>query len=280
MRRILALSALLVLPGCDIQVNDKGVSVDVAEGRATDEWSRSYSLAAGGSLDIVNINGPIQVVPATGGQTEVTASRRVNAGTTDEARAFLQTVEMVEQAAPDRVSVEARIPRSEGGGRFGRRPQVHIEFLVKLPPGLNAGFKTENGGVRLENVDGTIVAASTNGGVTGRGMSGSLKASTVNGGVQIDMARVSGEVDVTTVNGGIRLELPADVNGNLDARAVNGGVSVDDRLPLASAERERLRVVGRLNAGGPRIAAQTTNGGVRVVVRGSVAAPDGPAGPR
>ena len=90
------------------------------------------------------------------------------------------------------------------------------------------------------------------------------------------MARVAGDVDVTTVNGGVRLELPADVNGSLDARAVNGGISVDDRFPLASAERGRLRVAGRLIAGGPRIAAQTTIGGVRVVVRGQGAAPAGP----
>ena len=276
MRRILALSALLVLPGCDIQVNDKGVSIDIAEGRATDEWSRRYTIAAGGSLEIGNVNGPIQVVPATAAEVEVTASRRVNAASTEQARAFLQAVEMVEETAPDRVSVQARVERGEEGGAFGQRPQLHIEYLVKLPPGLNASFKTENGGVRLENVEGTLAAASTNGGVTSRGISGSFKASTVNGGLQIDMARVAGDVEVTTVNGGIRLELPAGVNGNLEARAVNGGVSVDDRFTLASAERERLRVSGRLNAGGPRIAAQTTNGGVRVVVRGDGPAPDGP----
>ena len=274
MRRTIALAALLVLPGCDIQVNDKGVSIDIAEGRATDEWSRTYTIASGGSLEIGNVNGPIQVVPAAGDQVEVTASRRVNAASTEQARAFLQAVEMVEETAADRVSVQARVERGEEGG-FGQRPQLHIEYLVKLPPGLNASFTTENGGVRLENVEGTLTAASTNGGVTSRGISGSLKASTVNGGLQIDMARVAGDVEVTTVNGGVRLELPADVSGSLDARAVNGGVSVDDRFPLESAERERLRVIGRLNGGGPRIAAQTTNGGVRVVVRGQ-GPPDGP----
>jgi len=34
--------------GCDVRVGDHGVSVGIVEGRASDEWSRSYTLPEGG----------------------------------------------------------------------------------------------------------------------------------------------------------------------------------------------------------------------------------------
>ena len=56
-----------------------------------------------------------------------------------------------------------------------------------MPPGLATSFRTENGAVRLENIQGRITVASTNGPVVGRGLSGSVDASTVNGGIEIGL---------------------------------------------------------------------------------------------
>jgi hypothetical protein len=77
------------------------------------------------------------------------------------------------------------------------------------------------------------------------------------------------------VNGAIRLDLSPDVQATLEASAINGGVVVRDGVALESTERGRQRVAGRINKGGPKIVAQTTNGGVVVSTgRGGRAQPD------
>jgi len=263
-----------LLAACDIRVNEGGgVSVGVSRGRASDEWTRTYTVAKGGRFEIANENGPIEVHGTAGPQITVKAYREVSDRSDDEARARLTKLEMREEVTPDRVQVRAETGET---GSFGRNRGVTIRYEVQVPAGLTVGFKTQNGAVRVTGVDGRITAGTTNGTVTGRGVSGAVQASTVNGSVQMDLAGVSGDVRLTTVNGAIRLELPATVDADLDATTVNGGVSVDDKLGLANVSGNRsgfgptTNISGRLNKGGAKVSLQTTNGGVRVAPRGSV----------
>jgi hypothetical protein len=57
------------------------------------------------------------------------------------------------------------------------------------------------------------------------------------------------------------------VTASLEAACVNGGISVDDRFGLTASENSRRRVAGDINGGGPRITANTVNGGVRIRAR-------------
>ena len=255
---------------CDVKVSKDGdVSVDVASGKANDEWRRTYSLPKGGRLEIVNVNGLIEVYPSTGPDVEVVARREVRTRTEEEAKARLAKAEMIEDVGPDHVKVEAR-PNDQGVS-FGPRGRVNIEYRVSVPAGLATSFRTENGVVRLENIEGRITVASTNGPIVGHGLSGSVDASTVNGGIEIGLTRVDGDSKIVTVNGPATLIVSPEVNGELEATAVNGGVSTQDGLPLTADARTNKRVSGRLNNGGPRISVQTTNGGVRVGVTGDFA---------
>src|SRR3954447_20494455 len=120
-------AAALVASACDVRVSDKGVSVDVAKGKVTDEWSRSYTIASGGRLEIVNVNGDIEVTPADGSTVEVEATRDARAGSDDAARELLRQVQIVEQVAPDHVKVEVR---SEAQGNRLGRSRVSVEYRV------------------------------------------------------------------------------------------------------------------------------------------------------
>jgi len=255
---------------CDIQVSKQGeVAVGVAGGRASDEWQRTYSLAKGGRLEIINVNGKIEVSPASGSQVEVWAYREVRARSEEEAKARLAKAQMIEDVGPDHVRIEAK-PNDQGVS-FGQHGRVTIEYRVKVPAGLVTSFRTENGPVRLENIDGRITLASTNGPIVGRGLSGSVDASTVNGGIEIGLTAMNGDSKIVTVNGPATLILSPEINAELEAAAVNGGVTTQDGLPLTVSDRTNRRVTGRLNEGGPRISVQTTNGGVRVGVTGDFA---------
>jgi hypothetical protein len=255
---VLVFAAALV-SGCDVQVGEQGVSLDIVEGKATDEWTRSYTLPKGGRLEIATVDGSIEAFPAAGSQVEVRAKREVRSRNDEAAQELLKQLAIKEDVTPDSVKLETPEPP-----RSGFRQRHQVEFRVNIPPGLNVSLRTQNGAVRLENVDGRLTASSTNGGITGQGVAGSIDANTVNGGIVLGLASIDGDVRVVTVNGGIRLDLPTTINATLDASAVNGGVSVQDGFPIATTERARLRVAGRINNGGPTISVHTTNGGIRI----------------
>ena len=257
---LLALAAI----ACDIKVGEKGgFSIEPTQGKANDEWVRSYALPKGGRLEIVNTYGNIDGFPAKGEAVEVTAERELRLGNPEIAQAELMKVMMIEEVGPDRVRVQS--PTGLGipeGPLHGAT--LGVNYKVGIPPGLIVLLKTEYGNVRVENLHGQLTTTTTNGGLNLIGVSGPLDAQTVNGGVVATLAAVTGDVKLSAVNGGVRVELPVNADAEIEATAVNGGVSVDDALGVATTQKERQRLVGRLNKGGPKITAQVVNGGVRM----------------
>ena len=266
----LVLPLALLGAACDIRVDEGGVrGIRIAEGQAEDVWTRSYTLAPGGQLEISGQNGQIAVRAAEGPQVEVRAERRVRAGNDEAARQLLAKLLMREEVAPGRVSI-ATVGESSSWAPVGmvRRADVRIQFTVRVPAGLTMTFRTENGGIRLENVNGRITAVTTNGGINGVDVSGSLTAESVNGGIRMDLAAVTGDVALRTTNGGVRLDLPTDIKANLEATWVNGGINVDDGFNIQEPENGARRLSAALNGGGPKVMATTVNGGIRVRARG------------
>ena len=269
--RPFCLPAVLVVAaiaaGCDVRVGDHGVSVDVASGKALDDWTRRYTLTNGGSVEIVNVNGPIVVEAAPGPEVEIRATRIARGRSDEEARELLTKVEFKESVAPGRVAVQT----VTGSGMAVRGRPVSVEYRLRVPSGLHVSVKTEHGGIGLHDIDGTVVASTTNGGIRGTNVSGAVSAHIVNGGIVMDVRRAAGPIELESVNGSIRLDIPADLNADLEARAVNGDISTDDNLKVDASERSRTSLKGELNRGGTRVSVKTVNGGVRLRTRdGSV----------
>ena len=96
-------------------------------------------------------------------------------------------------------------------------------------------------------------------------MSGDIHGETVNGGVTVDL---SGDhwngagLDVETQNGGIRLRLPEQYSASLETATTNGRINID--FPVAVEGRVTRNLTTTLGAGGARLRAVTTNGGVTI----------------
>ena len=268
-----ALAVAVLLPGCDIKVDGDNVSVGVSRGKASDDWVRSYTLPKGARFEVANENGEILVKGTQGTEVKVTAHREVTARSDEEAQDRLKNLKMREDVSADRVFIEALTSGSMKDVGFVRG--VGIRWDIEVPDGLTVSVKTMNGTVRLNDVNGRITAATTNGNVSGNAITGAVQGSSVNGSVSINLDEVKGDVQLSTVNGAVRLELPPTADAELHATTVNGGVSVDDKLAFADVLNNRSNFGaptsfrGRLNKGGPRVTLQTTNGPVRVSVRGS-----------
>jgi hypothetical protein len=256
------LSISLAVAACDIAVDGHGgLDIGLAAGKAQDEWRRTYPVAAGSRLELINVNGRITAEPTDGTDIEVRAERLAKASSDDAAKDLLNRIEMREEVGADRVRVEVRPPRISG-------PSSHeFKWTVKVPRGVSVDLRTVNGGVHMKGLDGDLRARSTNGGITGIALTpASLDAAVTNGGVEIELARPvsSGTFDLEAVNGGVALNLPADSKADIAGRCVNGGISTSGLSLETVGEQSRRRLDAKLNGGGARISLETVNGGVRV----------------
>src|SRR4029453_12099401 len=142
LRTLLVVCLVSAGVACDIKVSKEGdVSVDVASGKASDEWRGTYSLPKGRRLAIIHVNGMIEVNPATGSQVEVVARREVRTRTNEEAKARLAKAEMLEDVGPDHVKIEMK--PGDKNASFGSHGRVNIQYRVNVPPGLALSFRTE-----------------------------------------------------------------------------------------------------------------------------------------
>ena len=252
-----ALVGVLALAGCDL-------SIGHLTGRATEEWTRTYPLAAGGEIRIGNTNGQVDVEGVEGSTVEVRAEKIARAATDTGARELLPRITIKEDAQADRVSVETdRMSGLMIGAGF------EVRYHVRAPKGAVVNVTTTNGRIELNALAGKVVAHTTNGGVNGRGLTGGVDAHSTNGGVTLEFTSLgSDRVSARTTNGGVELMLPSSAKADVSASCTNGGIQVSPDFTLTVTEQSRRKLEGRLNGGGTPIELRTTNGGVRIKTRG------------
>ncbi len=273
MRRIpilvLCLAAGISVAACDIKTSANGsFSFDIAAGKATDTWTRSYKIADKGRFELINVNGRISAEPTDGPEVVVEAQRTAKGSSDEAAKELLAKLEIREEVSDSSVRVESRPPRLSGLS-VGHE----IEWTIKVPKGVVVDLRTTNGGVRLQRLSNEIHAKTTNGGVKGEDLTSHIvDAKTVNGGVELVFSApltADHSVEMESVNGGVSLDLPAESKATIAARCVNGGIKVseldikrDDESATDFERRRRLN--GTMNGGGARVEMNTTNGGVHL----------------
>jgi DUF4097 and DUF4098 domain-containing protein YvlB len=250
---------LIATAGCDIAMAD-------FKEQASADWRKTYELQSGGSVEIGNINGKIEVTAGEGNTVEVVATKTSKAGSQEAAKQALERVEIRESVSGSAIKVETHVERSSGG--LFSHSNWQVNYTVRVPAGASLKLSTVNGGVEVTGVSGSILAEATNGGVKAFDVSGTVEASTTNGGVEVNLAKVAeGGVKLECTNGGIRLRLPSDARASISARITNGGIDTEGLDLQTSGETSRRRLDGELNGGGPRVTLEGTNGGIRISAR-------------
>jgi hypothetical protein len=254
-RMAAALVPLVVaLGGCEMSIGNLA-------GRATEEWTHTYPLAARGEIEIVNTNGRIDVEGVEGTTLEVRAERIAKAATDAGARELLPRIVIKEDVKPDHVKIETeRITGFMVGASF------EVRYHVRAPKNAFVHVTNTNGQVALDALSGSLVAHTTNGTIAAKGVAGTVDAQTTNGTVTVDLASLTGRVALKTTNGAVVLTVPDDAKADLSASCTNGSISLTG-LKLNTTESSRRRVEGTLNGGGTAIELRTTNGGIRVRAR-------------
>lgn len=170
------------------------------------------------------------------------------------------------QALAKEIRVETGGDRIRADGPSTRRRSGWaVSYEVFVPRKTNIDVETHNGGITAEGVEGRLFLDAVNGGISLRDVAGDVRAETTNGSVSAVLSGTTwrgGGLDLSTTNGSVSLDIPRAYNAELETGTVNGGLNID--FPITVQGTIGRRINTRLGAGGPRLRATTTNGGVRI----------------
>jgi hypothetical protein len=211
----------------------------------------------GKALLLRNLNGPVSVEAASGGEVEVTATVAFEKSNPRDIR--------FEQRSDERgVHICAAWPGQQScldGQNDGKvtNNDLSVTFHVKLPRGTTIDAATVNGDMTVRGLAAAARLATVNGAVEIEGAATDLRAETVNGGVDARLTSLAGvgDLKLATVNGDINVQIPANSDAEVAAKTVAGRISI-----LGSSYRERVRTT--LGRGGRKLSAQTVNGSIEV----------------
>ena len=222
----------------------------------TKEFNQSYPLQPGGSFELQNVNGAIEVQGWDRNEVEVHAVKTAKQRESD-----LERVSIDVDAKPDAVSITTRYPQNEG-------VEVAVEYIIHVPHGARVEhIGTVNGTLRIAGVESVEDLHTVNGNIEVFEAGGSVHAHTTNGNVHLELAHFHDKNGATaeTTNGSLVLAVPSNTQADLEARCLNGNFFSE--LPIAMESSQRPREVhGKLGHGGFPIHLRTVNGGIRVVV--------------
>ncbi len=244
-------SLSITLGACDLAMSG-------LQEEARDTWSKTYPLAANGTLEIVNANGSIQVESANAPRVEVHVERIAHAATKQGAKDLLEKTEIREDVSSDRVHLDMSRPSM---GSFLGHGNVEARYTVRVPASTTVDLRETNGRIEATGLTHNTRLSTTNGQITGRKLDGEVRVSSTNGRVDLQMLSISEDVEAETTNGTISMQIPSNANADISAHVTNGHIGIEG-LPSMKADDEnsRRRFSGRLNSGGHQVRLQTTNG--------------------
>src|SRR5258705_686291 len=220
------------------------------------EFNQSYPLQPGGSLELQNVNGTVDVQGWDRDVVEVHAVKTAKHRESD-----LERVSIEVDARPDAVSISTRYPQNEG-------VEVAVDYTIHVPHGAHVEhIGTVNGTLRIAGVEAVGDLPTVNGNIEVFEAGGSVHAHTTNGNVHLEMAHLPDKAGAfaETTNGSLVLAVPSDMQADLEARCLNGNFSSE--LPMTMESNQRPREMhGKLGRGGAPIHLRTVNGGSRVVI--------------
>jgi hypothetical protein len=220
------------------------------------EFNQSYPLQPGGSFELQNVNGTVDIQGWDRNVVEVHAVK-----TAKEKESDLERVSIEVDARPDAVSIATRYPQNEG-------VEVAVEYTVHVPHGAHVEhIGTVNGTLRISGIENVEDVHTVNGNIEMFEAGGSVHAHTTNGNVHLELAHLQDKNGATaeTTNGSLVLAVPSDLQAEVEARCLNGNFSSEIPITMESTQRPR-EVHGKLGRGGPPIHLRTVNGGIRVVI--------------
>jgi hypothetical protein len=262
------------------------IGVEVPSGARVE--TRTEPLAFGSKLWVRNRNGAIQVTGWDKEQVQLTAVIR------DSGKRRINLV--VQHKGPD-LDIEAVF--QQPSWIFGFYISPRCEMTLQVPRKVLAYFRTTNGSVSVDHLEGYARCETTNGSITVHDVKGEVQADTTNGPIEasdlfarikggttnghITLVNVAGGIHMETTNGAIHASNLDGWGEGIELETTNGRIEVD--LGKAAGEIQAENSNGSMDVSVPgmqalqitkhsahvkvpgraqRIRLETTNGSIRV----------------
>ena len=220
------------------------------------DFDRTYPLQPGGTFELQNVNGAVEVQGWDRDEIEVHAVKTAMQRESD-----LERVSIDVDAKPAAVSVATRYPPNEG-------VEVAVEYTIHVPHGAHVEhIGTVNGTLRIAGVEAVDDLHTVNGNIEVYEGGGSVHARTTNGNVHVELVhfRDKNGAFAETTNGSLLIAVPADTQADLEARCMNGNFLSELPVSMEASQKPR-EIHGKLGGGGAPMRLHTVNGGIRLVI--------------
>jgi putative adhesin len=218
---------------------------------------RSLPSRPGASLTVDTDHGGLEVQ----GENRDTIELEVTAEGIDPEEAK-KLLDLTFEEGASGVVIRARFKKSDswlsslfGGGN------ARVHYDVRVPRATNLAVNNGSGGVRIDDLDGTVVIDNGSGGVEVTDINGSLSVDNGSGGVEV--SRLRGALVVGNGSGGIDA---SEVTGDIKIDNGSGGVRLDGVDGKLVVETGSGGVEARMAGANAGIVATTSSGGVRISV--------------
>ena len=255
----------LVLAGCDI---DDFESMS----KETQEFSHSYPLSNGGSIEVFTKNGSVEILGWEKDTVEITGTKYARN------KSDLDKVSIDISATDSSIIIKSIFPDNRANNKG-------VRYVIRAPHSARVTtVDSSNGHIRVEEVARVSKLDTSNASITVRRSEGPLVADTSNGSIKIyetkgdlrldssngriEAEDVVGAVTADTSNGAIRISVTEPTKGApLRFDTSNGSIEVtvkryaDNPIVLDSSNGSiTLRIPENINAD---VNAQTSNGGIQ-----------------
>jgi len=220
------------------------------------DFNQTYPLQAGGTFELQNVNGTVDVQGWDRNEVQVRAVKTAKDQASD-----LDRVSIEVDARPDSVSVSTRYPQNEG-------VEVAVEYTIRVPHGARVEhIGTVNGTVRISGLENVEDLHTVNGDIEVFEAGGNVHAHTINGNVHLELAHAPDKTGASaeTTNGSLIVAVPSDLQAEVETRCLNGNFYSELPITMESTDRPR-EMRGKLGRGGPAIRLRTMNGSIRLMV--------------
>jgi len=248
------------------------------------------AIKSGGSLDLTNLAGHVELVPADDGVLTVDSKIVAVASTDADAQALAAKIHLDVQTHGNSVSLMTRYPLDEydryfyrgedengvnisfntttttydgervhiSTGSFGSGINLHVDYTVHVPQGVKVKVDNKVGLIEAKGVvKSPLELASGSGDIRGDHDSGGLKADTGSG--DISFENTEGALDLHSGSGDITIG--QQKNGDLKAETGSGDVKLDEVTGTVTA-RTGSGEVRLKQFTGPGADVETGSGGI------------------
>jgi hypothetical protein len=244
-----------------------GITSNDSQGEARDEVRKSFELQPGARLEVLGINGKVEIQTSDTKTAEVYVLRIAKYSDSLSRREVT-----IEQTATGLI-VRGQQARHAGLWEhlFGTNPKE--EVTIKAPRAIALALKGINGDVVTGEIDGPLEVKGINGRVELGTANQYFEINGINGSVVVRLGQLGERgARLNGINGGIELRLAKGLNADLTARGMNGNMSSEIADVTVDKEEHSSRYSAHIGSGGSPITLNGINGNVRLTRGESTAA--------